>query len=169
MPVRALQMDLPLSEAFSVDSLGKHGFCKCVNIYVWLFDSTKVKNNWDVWSVRFFELFIWFSTAFEIGPQPHGVLRADVFNTMKEAVDLTIEWLQQFNSGRKHHWHLTTCGHQASVVLEQSEFFYTQQLIVFDYTVYVYDFNRLFAKLWSTLLVWFLKGMTKFKVHKTTN
>ncbi|XP_035492211.1 N-acyl-aromatic-L-amino acid amidohydrolase (carboxylate-forming) B isoform X1 [Scophthalmus maximus] len=64
MPVRALQMDLPLSEAFSVDSLGKHGF------------------------------------SFEIGPQPHGVLRADVFNTMKEAVDLTIEWLQQFNSGR---------------------------------------------------------------------
>nr|XP_046273237.1 N-acyl-aromatic-L-amino acid amidohydrolase (carboxylate-forming) B-like [Scatophagus argus]XP_046273247.1 N-acyl-aromatic-L-amino acid amidohydrolase (carboxylate-forming) B-like [Scatophagus argus] len=62
-PVRAIQLDIPLSEAYSLESVGKHGF------------------------------------AFEVGPQPNGVLRADIFNMMKEAVDLTIEWLQAFNSG----------------------------------------------------------------------
>ncbi|XP_034448908.1 N-acyl-aromatic-L-amino acid amidohydrolase (carboxylate-forming) B-like isoform X1 [Hippoglossus hippoglossus] len=63
VPVRAIQIDEPCSQAFSLDSLGKHGF------------------------------------SMEMGPQPNGVLRADIFNTMKNAVDLTIEWLQQFNSG----------------------------------------------------------------------
>ncbi|KAM6941472.1 N-acyl-aromatic-L-amino acid amidohydrolase (carboxylate-forming) B [Lycodopsis pacificus] len=37
--------------------------------------------------------------AIEVGPQPHGVLRADIFNMAKEAMDLSIEWLQKFNSG----------------------------------------------------------------------
>ncbi|XP_019955880.1 N-acyl-aromatic-L-amino acid amidohydrolase (carboxylate-forming) B-like [Paralichthys olivaceus] len=63
VPVRAIQIELPPSKAYSLDSLGKHGF------------------------------------SIEMGPQPNGVLRADIFNTMKKAVDLTIEWLQQFNSG----------------------------------------------------------------------
>lgn len=62
-PVRAIQLDIPISEAYSLESVGKHGF------------------------------------AIEVGPQPNGVLRADIFNVAKEAVDLTIEWLQKFNSG----------------------------------------------------------------------
>ncbi|XP_070683737.1 N-acyl-aromatic-L-amino acid amidohydrolase (carboxylate-forming) B-like [Pempheris klunzingeri] len=62
-PVRAIQLDIPLSEAYSLESVGKHGF------------------------------------AIEVGPQPNGVLRADIFNIVKEAVDLTIEWIQGFNSG----------------------------------------------------------------------
>ncbi|XP_071359371.1 N-acyl-aromatic-L-amino acid amidohydrolase (carboxylate-forming) B-like [Trachinotus anak] len=63
VPVRAIQLDIPISEAYSLESVGKHGF------------------------------------AIEAGPQPNGVLRADIFNMVKEAVDLTIEWLQLFNSG----------------------------------------------------------------------
>ncbi|XP_052401962.1 N-acyl-aromatic-L-amino acid amidohydrolase (carboxylate-forming) B [Carassius gibelio] len=35
----------------------------------------------------------------EVGPQPHGVIRADIYNIMKEAVDLTIDWIHKFNSG----------------------------------------------------------------------
>ncbi|KAF7666258.1 hypothetical protein LDENG_00112850 [Lucifuga dentata] len=62
-PVRALQLDLPLSEVFSLESVGKHGF------------------------------------AVEVGPQPHGVVRADIFNLMKEAVELITDWIQKFNSG----------------------------------------------------------------------
>lgn len=62
-PVRVIQLDIPLSDVYSLDSLGKHGF------------------------------------AIEVGPQPNGVLRADIFNLVKEAVDLTLEWLQKFNSG----------------------------------------------------------------------
>ncbi|TKS68269.1 N-acyl-aromatic-L-amino acid amidohydrolase (carboxylate-forming) B [Collichthys lucidus] len=62
-PVRAIQLDIPMSEAYSLESVGKHG------------------------------------CAIEVGPQPGGVVRADIFNLVKEAVDLTIEWLQGFNSG----------------------------------------------------------------------
>lgn len=62
-PVRAIQLNIPPSEAYSLESVGKHGF------------------------------------AVEVGPQPNGVVRADIFNMVKEAVDLTIEWLQKFNSG----------------------------------------------------------------------
>uniref|UniRef100_A0A671S0A4 N-acyl-aromatic-L-amino acid amidohydrolase (carboxylate-forming) A-like n=1 Tax=Sinocyclocheilus anshuiensis TaxID=1608454 RepID=A0A671S0A4_9TELE len=40
-----------------------------------------------------------FSTAIEVGPQPHGVVRADIYIIMKEAVDLTIDWIHKFNSG----------------------------------------------------------------------
>lgn len=37
--------------------------------------------------------------AVEVGPQPHGVLRADIYNMMKEAVDHTLDWLNKFNEG----------------------------------------------------------------------
>ncbi|XP_041641462.1 N-acyl-aromatic-L-amino acid amidohydrolase (carboxylate-forming) B-like isoform X2 [Cheilinus undulatus] len=62
-PVRAIQLDIPLSEAYSLEAVGKCGF------------------------------------ALEVGPQPNGVVRADIFNAVKEALDLMIEWLQRFNSG----------------------------------------------------------------------
>ncbi|XP_013863167.1 N-acyl-aromatic-L-amino acid amidohydrolase (carboxylate-forming) B [Austrofundulus limnaeus] len=63
MPVRAIQLNKPRSDAYCLESVGKHGF------------------------------------AIEVGPQPNGVLRADIYNTVKTAVDLTITWLQEFNSG----------------------------------------------------------------------
>ncbi|KAF3687724.1 N-acyl-aromatic-L-amino acid amidohydrolase (carboxylate-forming) B [Channa argus] len=63
VPVRVIQLDIPLAEAYSLESVAKHGF------------------------------------AMEVGPQPTGVLRADLFNMVKEALDLTIEWVQKFNSG----------------------------------------------------------------------
>ncbi|XP_030591562.1 N-acyl-aromatic-L-amino acid amidohydrolase (carboxylate-forming) B-like isoform X2 [Archocentrus centrarchus] len=61
--IRAIQLDLPISEAYSLESVGKHGF------------------------------------AIEVGPQPNGVLRADIYNMVKEAVDHIFSWLQEFNSG----------------------------------------------------------------------
>ncbi|XP_062333349.1 N-acyl-aromatic-L-amino acid amidohydrolase (carboxylate-forming) B-like isoform X1 [Osmerus eperlanus] len=63
MPVRLILLDIPLSEAYSQESLGKHGI------------------------------------AIEVGPQPHGVVRADIYNAMKEAVDQTLDWVKDFNSG----------------------------------------------------------------------
>uniref|UniRef100_A0A8C7Y564 N-acyl-aromatic-L-amino acid amidohydrolase n=1 Tax=Oryzias sinensis TaxID=183150 RepID=A0A8C7Y564_9TELE len=65
VPVRAIQLDIPLSDAYSLEAVGKHGF------------------------------------AIEVGPQPHGVLRADIFNVAKKAVDLTLEFIQEFNAGRR--------------------------------------------------------------------
>ncbi|KAL6110746.1 uncharacterized protein ACO6RY_19775 [Pungitius sinensis] len=62
-PVRAICLVEPSPEAYSLESVGKHGI------------------------------------SIEVGPQPTGVVRADIFNMAKEAVDLSIEWLQQFNSG----------------------------------------------------------------------
>ncbi|XP_029995852.1 N-acyl-aromatic-L-amino acid amidohydrolase (carboxylate-forming) B-like [Sphaeramia orbicularis] len=62
-PVRVIQLNIPISEVYSLEAVGKHGL------------------------------------AIEIGPQPHGVVRADIYNMMKKAVDLTLEWLQKFNTG----------------------------------------------------------------------
>lgn len=39
------------------------------------------------------------TAALEVGPQPNGVLRADVYNLVKEAVELTLEFVQKFNAG----------------------------------------------------------------------
>ncbi|CAL8241939.1 unnamed protein product [Merluccius merluccius] len=63
VPVRYIHFDLPCREAYSLDSLGKHGF------------------------------------ALEIGPQPHGVVRSNIYTFMKTAVELTLEWVRLFNSG----------------------------------------------------------------------
>ncbi|XP_028834277.1 N-acyl-aromatic-L-amino acid amidohydrolase (carboxylate-forming) A-like [Denticeps clupeoides] len=65
VPVRLLMLDIPIPDAYSLESVGKHGF------------------------------------ALEIGPQPNGVVRADVFNVMKEALLLALDWVQLFNSGSK--------------------------------------------------------------------
>uniref|UniRef100_A0A673IGJ3 N-acyl-aromatic-L-amino acid amidohydrolase n=2 Tax=Sinocyclocheilus rhinocerous TaxID=307959 RepID=A0A673IGJ3_9TELE len=63
VPVRVLVLDVPISDAYSLESVSKHGF------------------------------------SIEVGPQPHGVVRADIYTIMKEAVDLTIDWIHKFNSG----------------------------------------------------------------------
>ncbi|XP_043092074.1 N-acyl-aromatic-L-amino acid amidohydrolase (carboxylate-forming) B [Puntigrus tetrazona] len=63
VPVRVLVLDVPIIDAYSLESVSKHGF------------------------------------SIEVGPQPHGVVRADIYIIMKEAVDLTIEWIHKFNSG----------------------------------------------------------------------
>ncbi|KAK7161241.1 hypothetical protein R3I94_004046 [Phoxinus phoxinus] len=63
VPVRVLVMDVPISDAYSLESVSKHGF------------------------------------SIEVGPQPHGVVRADIYLIMKEAVDMTIDWIHKFNSG----------------------------------------------------------------------
>lgn len=55
--------------------------------------------NSIVYSVRCRNFFS--SAAIEVGPQPNGVLRADIFNMAKETLDLTVEWIQGFNSGKK--------------------------------------------------------------------
>lgn len=41
------------------------------------------------------------SAALEVGPQPNGVLRADIYNLVKEAVELTFEFVEQFNAGER--------------------------------------------------------------------
>ncbi|XP_064201064.1 N-acyl-aromatic-L-amino acid amidohydrolase (carboxylate-forming) A-like isoform X2 [Anguilla rostrata] len=64
-PVKYLSFERPAAEAFSLDSVGKHGL------------------------------------TIEIGPQPHGVVRADIFNAMKEGVRLMLDWIQKFNSGQR--------------------------------------------------------------------
>lgn len=47
------------------------------------------------------QLSLNFCAAIEAGPQPNGVVRADIYNMVKEAWELTLEWIQLFNSGRK--------------------------------------------------------------------
>ncbi|XP_069025923.1 N-acyl-aromatic-L-amino acid amidohydrolase (carboxylate-forming) B-like [Embiotoca jacksoni] len=37
--------------------------------------------------------------AMEIGPQPHGVVRSNIYTAMKVAVQQTLDWVRFFNSG----------------------------------------------------------------------
>ena len=96
-PVRAVQLDIPTSEAYSLESVGKHGFGKFLHL-----PTDEIVSESPNWlKCYLLNLLLLFSAAIEVGPQPNGVIRADVYNTVKEAVDLTIEWLQGFNSGKK--------------------------------------------------------------------
>ncbi|XP_066506682.1 N-acyl-aromatic-L-amino acid amidohydrolase (carboxylate-forming) B-like isoform X2 [Hoplias malabaricus] len=64
VPVRLVLLDIPISEAYSLESVGKYGI------------------------------------SLEVGPQPQGVIRADIFNVMKEGVNGVLEWVRKFNSGQ---------------------------------------------------------------------
>ena len=39
----------------------------------------------------------------EIGPQPHGSVRSNVFVAMQEGIELMLEWIRLFNSGTKNY------------------------------------------------------------------
>uniref|UniRef100_A0A8C9W5V3 N-acyl-aromatic-L-amino acid amidohydrolase n=1 Tax=Scleropages formosus TaxID=113540 RepID=A0A8C9W5V3_SCLFO len=41
------------------------------------------------------------SDSMEIGPQPHGVIRADIMGIMAEGVRLMLDWVCRFNSGEQ--------------------------------------------------------------------
>ncbi|XP_076144429.1 N-acyl-aromatic-L-amino acid amidohydrolase (carboxylate-forming) B-like [Alosa pseudoharengus] len=63
IPVRYIHFDTPKNEAYSLESVGKHGF------------------------------------AMEIGPQPHGSVRSNIFVAIQEGVEQMLEWIHLFNSG----------------------------------------------------------------------
>uniref|UniRef100_A0A3B4AHA0 N-acyl-aromatic-L-amino acid amidohydrolase n=1 Tax=Periophthalmus magnuspinnatus TaxID=409849 RepID=A0A3B4AHA0_9GOBI len=65
IPMRYLHFDLSHDEAYSLDSVGKHGF----------------------------------GLSMEVGPQPHGVVRSNVYTTMKTALELVLHWIRLFNCG----------------------------------------------------------------------
>lgn len=37
--------------------------------------------------------------AMEIGPQPHGVVRSNIYTAMKLGVQHMLDWVRSFNSG----------------------------------------------------------------------
>lgn len=39
------------------------------------------------------------SAAMEIGPQPHGVVRSNIYTAMKAGVQHMLDWVHGFNSG----------------------------------------------------------------------
>lgn len=95
VPVRAVQVNVSLSDAYSLESVGKHGFCECRHI-LFVHDRAIRGSQWRDDS-PFTRLLC---AAIEAGPQPNGVVRADIYNMVKEAWELTLEWIQLFNSGR---------------------------------------------------------------------
>ncbi|XP_026999880.2 N-acyl-aromatic-L-amino acid amidohydrolase (carboxylate-forming) B-like [Tachysurus fulvidraco] len=64
VPVKLVLLNLPLSAAYSLESVSKYG------------------------------------CSLEVGPQPHGIVRADIFNVMKQGVDAILDWTETFNSGK---------------------------------------------------------------------
>ncbi|XP_060773236.1 N-acyl-aromatic-L-amino acid amidohydrolase (carboxylate-forming) A-like isoform X2 [Neoarius graeffei] len=41
-----------------------------------------------------------YGISIEVGPQPQGVVRADIFNIMKQGLDAILDWTETFNSGK---------------------------------------------------------------------
>ncbi|KAB5515570.1 hypothetical protein PHYPO_G00248470 [Pangasianodon hypophthalmus] len=41
-----------------------------------------------------------YGISLEVGPQPQGVVRSDIFNFMKQGVDAILDWTETFNSGK---------------------------------------------------------------------
>lgn len=39
----------------------------------------------------------------EIGPQPHGVVRSNIYTAMKFGVQHMLDWVRSFNSGAMKH------------------------------------------------------------------
>lgn len=64
-------------------------------------NSSSVTVPSDAHSREMIPLSLNLRAAIEAGPQPNGVVRADIYNMVKEAWELTLEWIQLFNSGRK--------------------------------------------------------------------
>lgn len=88
-PVRAIFIDVPASEGYSLESLGKHGFGERLASQL-----ERVSGGCFLTVGGASD-----SAALEVGPQPNGVLRADVYSLVKEAVELTFEFVQKFNAG----------------------------------------------------------------------
>ncbi|XP_077381695.1 N-acyl-aromatic-L-amino acid amidohydrolase (carboxylate-forming) B-like [Festucalex cinctus] len=40
-----------------------------------------------------------YNFTLEVGPQPNGVIRADIYNMVTETLDLIMDWFEKFNSG----------------------------------------------------------------------
>ncbi|XP_076876193.1 N-acyl-aromatic-L-amino acid amidohydrolase (carboxylate-forming) A-like isoform X2 [Brachyhypopomus gauderio] len=66
VPVRLILLNIPISDAYSLESVARHGI------------------------------------SLEVGPQPHGVVRADIFDIMKEGVDVVLDWIKTFNSDQDY-------------------------------------------------------------------
>lgn len=97
VPVRLFMVNIPTNEAYSLESVGKNGFCKLTVGLLFMFMFVAVPKYFLNVSYAYCASF----TALEVGPQPHGVVRADIYNYMKEALELAIEWIGLFNSGTK--------------------------------------------------------------------
>uniref|UniRef100_A0A673CZ11 N-acyl-aromatic-L-amino acid amidohydrolase n=1 Tax=Sphaeramia orbicularis TaxID=375764 RepID=A0A673CZ11_9TELE len=47
----------------------------------------------------FFYIYIIENISMEVGPQPHGVVRSNIYTTMKSGVQYMLDWVHFFNSG----------------------------------------------------------------------
>lgn len=102
VPVRLFMINIPTNEAYSLDSVGKNGFCKLptVGLFQLLhFCMYKHIHCMFVPRSKCKLCMLCTLTAIEAGPQPNGVVRADIYNYMKEALELALEWISLFNSG----------------------------------------------------------------------
>lgn len=48
----------------------------------------------------FFLLLLFFITGLEVGPQPQGVLRSNIFEAMRVILKHALDFIELFNEGR---------------------------------------------------------------------
>lgn len=56
------------------------------------------------------------ATAMEIGPQPHGVVRSNIYTAMKSGVQHMLDWVRFFNSGATDDWRDTSVLPQHTII-----------------------------------------------------
>lgn len=87
--MRYIHFDVSSKESYSLDSVGKHGFGR-------FFISPK-KSSKEFSTSHLHYCFL--PAAMEIGPQPHGVVRSNIYTVMKSGVQHMLDWVRFFNSG----------------------------------------------------------------------
>lgn len=97
--MRFIHFDVSSKESYSLDSVGKHGFGK---IFILTTNRTwGGRKGWIICDACLLKNT--FSVAMEIGPQPHGVVRSNIYTAMKDGVQHMLDWVRLFNSGKFEH------------------------------------------------------------------
>lgn len=89
VPMRYIHFDIANKESYSLDSVGKHGFGRFFSKIVL---QTRMQPSFPA-------AMCFLPSAMEIGPQPHGVVRSNIYTAMKSGVQHMLDWVRFFNSG----------------------------------------------------------------------
>lgn len=87
--MRYIHFDVANKESYSLDSVGKHGFGRLLFFKKKSFSKPAFSQPKRVF----------LPAAMEIGPQPHGVVRSNIYTAMKDGVQHMLDWVRSFNSG----------------------------------------------------------------------
>lgn len=90
--MRYIHFDITNKESYSLDSVGKHGFGR-------FFKKKKKTEPPEQNAALLSRSPLSTRAAMEVGPQPHGVVRSNIYAAVKSGVQHVLDWVRSFNSG----------------------------------------------------------------------